>query len=324
MTTRLLSLFTLLALTALALPVGAQSTCGATLSVTSGDTLTSIAERCNTTVEELIRLNPGAETGIQVGEILQLPNYGPASGPPVVSVTPLSGAPGTDLTVAVNGFPPYTEVRLRLGSVDVGTATVQRVVTTANGVVRTTMEIPDSARVGQQYVLIAETTDGLINGRSFPIVVDSARSFLFDDTQIFLVALGDAGQSGTGVGCRDSIVPATVPIAPTIAPLGAALNTLLASSTRTFPGTTYYNALNASDLRVDSVAVIGGEAQIELSGTLVVGGSCDVPRIRAQLEQTALQYNTVSEVTITVNGTPLDEVLGIEPPEAEETTEADN
>jgi hypothetical protein len=303
------------ALALLAVPGFAQSTCGATISVVNGDTLTAIASRCNTTVEELIRLNPGVETGINVGQLLTLPNYAPAAAPPIVSVTPLSGAPGTALTIAVNGMPAYTEVRLRLGAVDVGTVAIQNVVTTANGAVRATMTIPDSATVGQTYILIAETLDGRTNGRSFPIDVDSSRSFLFDETRVFLVALGDAGVNGTGVGCRDSIVPTTVPIAPTIAPLRAALNTLLASSARTYPGTTYYNALNASDLDVASVAVVNGEAQIDLTGTLVVGGACDVPRIRAQLEQTALQYNTVSSVAITVNGSPLDELLGLTPPE---------
>jgi hypothetical protein len=40
-----------------------------------------------------------------------------------------------------------------------------------------------------------------------------------------------------------------------------------------------------------------------------VGGVCDEPRVRAQLEETALQFVTVDSVSIFVNGQPLAEAL---------------
>jgi hypothetical protein len=41
----------------------------------------------------------------------------------------------------------------------------------------------------------------------------------------------------------------------------------------------------------------------------MLGGVCDSPRVQAQIEQTALQFSTVSEVEVFVNDTPLEEVL---------------
>ena len=113
----------LVSLLIVSLPVQAQGLCGTTLTVAAGDTLTSIAQRCDTSVEELIRLNPGAESQIRVGDVLRLPNYIEAQQPPLVAVSPLSGGPGTPLTVTANGFPAYTEVNVRLGSV--ATETIQ-------------------------------------------------------------------------------------------------------------------------------------------------------------------------------------------------------
>ncbi|MEZ4680232.1 MAG: GerMN domain-containing protein [Caldilineaceae bacterium] len=51
--------------------------------------------------------------------------------------------------------------------------------------------------------------------------------------------------------------------------------------------------------------IVDGVASIYLTGTLRVGGVCDEPRVRAQIEETALQYYTVDEVRIYVNGEPL-------------------
>jgi hypothetical protein len=72
----------------------------------------------------------------------------------------------------------------------------------------------------------------------------------------------------------------------------------------------YHNALYRSKLTLESVSIENREAIIRLSGTLTLGGVCDEPRVRAQLRETALQYATVDRVSIFINGTPLDEVLG--------------
>jgi hypothetical protein len=93
---------------------------------------------------------------------------------------------------------------------------------------------------------------------------------------------------------------------PSIAPLTAALNKPLAIDTREYGRSGLYNALYQSDLALESVNLTAGKAVIRLSGTLRLGGVCDDPRVAAQLRETALQFSTVQEVLVLINGTPLE------------------
>jgi hypothetical protein len=127
--------------------------------------------------------------------------------------------------------------------------------------------------------------------------------------KIVLIALEDNGQSGTLVGCGDSAVPITVTIPPTQGVLRAALEKLLSAKQQFYGESGYYNALYQSDLEVASVRIEQGKAIIHLTGTIMLGGTCDAPRVEAQIEQTALQFSTVSDVAVFVNDTPLEEVL---------------
>jgi LysM repeat protein len=131
----------------------------------------------------------------------------------------------------------------------------------------------------------------------------------FDRVNIHLIALEDGGQSGPEVGCGDSVVSVEVTVAPTPAPLTAALEKLLSIEDQYYGASGLYNALYQSDLAVDDVQIANREATVHLSGTPMVGGTCDVPRVKAQLEHTALQFSTVDTVSIFVNGTPLDNAL---------------
>jgi LysM repeat protein len=132
---------------------------------------------------------------------------------------------------------------------------------------------------------------------------------LFTSSEIYLIALGDGGASGPLLGCNDSAVGVTVTFEPTQAPLTAALTLLLNINESFYGQSGLYNALNPSDLSVQTIEIVDGQATIALGGELVLGGACDGPRVQAQLEQTALQYSTVEAVTILVNGKPLNDVL---------------
>lgn len=100
-----------------------------------------------------------------------------------------------------------------------------------------------------------------------------------------------------------------VPIAPTVAVLRAALNQLLALKSQYYGESGLYNALYQSNLTVGDLNIVNGEAIIYLEGTFLQGGTCDSPRIQAQLEQTALQFSTVSSVSIYINNKPLKTLL---------------
>lgn len=132
---------------------------------------------------------------------------------------------------------------------------------------------------------------------------------LFTRTTIHLIALEDAGASGPAIGCGDSVIPVVVDIEPTVAPMTAAYNRLLALKEQYDGESGLYNALYQSNLTLNGINIAGGVAMVSLSGQLVLGGACDAPRVQAQLEQTALQYTTVSAVNILVNGAPLAELL---------------
>lgn len=127
--------------------------------------------------------------------------------------------------------------------------------------------------------------------------------------KIVLIALEGNGQSGTPVGCGDSAIPITVTIPRTQGVLRAALEKLLSAKQQFYGESGYYNALYQSDLQLDSVTIEQGKAIIHLTGTIMLGGVCDAPRLEAQIEQTALQFSTVSDVAVFINDTPLEEVL---------------
>jgi LysM repeat protein len=125
---------------------------------------------------------------------------------------------------------------------------------------------------------------------------------------VYLYALGDAGERGPEFGCSDSIVPIEVEIEETEAPLRATLERLFITD-----GDPYNlnNVFLRSGLTVEGINIVDREAIIELSGDLSIGGVCDHPRIVEQLERTALQFDTIDSVSVSVNNEPLSEILDL-------------
>lgn len=70
-----------------------------------------------------------------------------------------------------------------------------------------------------------------------------------------------------------------------------------------------YNSLYQSNLSIESLNIINREAVIRLKGNLVLGGVCDNPRAKAQLEESALQFSTVDKASVFINGVLLDQLL---------------
>ncbi|MCL4208799.1 GerMN domain-containing protein, partial [Patescibacteria group bacterium] len=68
--------------------------------------------------------------------------------------------------------------------------------------------------------------------------------------------------------------------------------------------------LYQSNLVLDKATITSsGIAEVYLTGELKLGGTCDVPRAQAQLEQTIRQFSSVNQVKIYLNGQPLDQAL---------------
>ncbi len=127
--------------------------------------------------------------------------------------------------------------------------------------------------------------------------------------KLFFVAMNDNGVAGKKIGCGDSIVAVDRFIPITVAPLTAALHELFSLTDRNYGQSGLYNALYQSKLKIDSISIVNGKATIRLSGSLVLNGVCDNPRVQAQLEPIALQFSTVSSVAIFLNGIPLQQAL---------------
>lgn len=306
--TRLLLLTAALAallLAAFAIPALAQENgapsaaatggCGATVTVERGDTLNRIARRCGTTVAAMLKANPELKnpSRIYAGQVLRVPGGG-------------TQEPGGQVVYTVQRGDTLNGIARRFG---VTPAAILK----ANPAIRN----PSRIYVGQRIMIPGggpppgPTPRPTAQPTARPTAQPTAQPTPggFTSTKIFLVALNDKTQPGGAIGCGDGIVPVTVPIAPTQAVLRASLEALLRQKDAYYGESGLYNALYASNLRVDAVSIVEGEARIALSGQLVLGGACDAPRVQVQLERTALQFSTVQRVAITVNGKPLAEAL---------------
>lgn len=287
----------------------------------AADTTLTIPEDAEPGTTWLIVAHVVAEGGARVSQPFQVIRGAPEEA--VVNISPTSGPPGTEVQVTAFGFPPNSTVDIGAGREASEYEIIGTAETDGEGEVLTTATLPDYAEEGEPWVIVVVTQDNRIRGISntFQVTGDAGAAPTttptgpdsggkFTRTNIYLIAVGDAGERGMEVGCGDSLVPVEVQIEPTSAPLRASLEALLAGESDYAGAPELYNVFHQTDLEVGGIDIEQGHAVIQLSGDLVVGGVCDEPRVVAQLRQTALQFSTVDRVTIYVNGVPLDEVFG--------------
>ena len=67
-----------------------------------------------------------------------------------------------------------------------------------------------------------------------------------------------------------------------------------------------YNVFYNSDLTVDRVEIEESTAKVYLTGELALAGTCDNPRVDAQLTETITQFEEVESAEIYLNEEPLD------------------
>lgn len=127
---------------------------------------------------------------------------------------------------------------------------------------------------------------------------------------LYYIALGDAGTAGTAVGCGDSAVAVTSVAISFTDPVEGALRTLLADHSQFLGQSGLNNALWQSRLEVQSVTRGPGSITAHLTGTLKMGGECDIPRVQQQLLLTARDA-AGAPVAVTINGKTLNAVLSL-------------
>jgi hypothetical protein len=133
-------------------------------------------------------------------------------------------------------------------------------------------------------------------------------SIVSPPTSIYLVLIDDNGQNGKKIGCNDSVVPVSVMIPEGSDPKYSAIEQLLSMKEQHIGD--YYNAIYQSDLAVTSLnADSQGNVSLALDGQILLGGVCDNPRFLAQIEETLRQFPDVQNVSVTIGGVPLEQLL---------------
>jgi hypothetical protein len=126
---------------------------------------------------------------------------------------------------------------------------------------------------------------------------------------LFYIDYEDGGVNGTLIGCNDSLISVTTSLPTTLTSRADVLTevyTLQLSGTNQPVG-----AETAVDqnLTIDTITVMSGNATVALSGTVAIGGVCDLPRIKEQLTAPALQFPEITQLQVTINGTAIDTYL---------------
>ncbi|MBU8865866.1 hypothetical protein [Paenarthrobacter aromaticivorans] len=128
---------------------------------------------------------------------------------------------------------------------------------------------------------------------------------------VYYVAVGDNGVSGSPIGCGDSIVATTTAPVRFTDQVGPSVGTLLANKSRDVGLSGLMNALYQSDLTYAGGELSGSTITIWLTGQFVLAGVCDIPRVKAQLEYTAMAASGATSARVLVNGRPIEEVLSL-------------
>ncbi|WP_217509424.1 hypothetical protein [Pseudarthrobacter sp. C4D7] len=128
---------------------------------------------------------------------------------------------------------------------------------------------------------------------------------------VYYVAVGDGGISGPRIGCGDSLVATTTAPVRFTDQVGPSVRTLLANKSRDLGESGLINALYQSNLAYLGGELNGSTISIWLSGQFMLGGVCDIPRAKAQLEYTAMAASGATSAQVFVNGRPIDEVLSL-------------
>lgn len=138
-----------------------------------------------------------------------------------------------------------------------------------------------------------------------PAETASGRSAGTRTVTAYYVLIDDGGARGVRFGCNDSLAGIRRSAEDAVEPLPAAMRALLDGST----ADGLYNALSASTLTFLSGSFDGTTVTVYLSGTISLGGTCDIPRAEAQLTQTAVASVGAIRAEVYINGTPLAEAL---------------
>jgi N-acetylmuramoyl-L-alanine amidase len=139
------------------IPKAGNPNAASTYVVQESDTLRSVAVKFNRDLESLFDANPQiTETGqVRAGDVINIPPQEP--GTPITTLTPICGPVETDLLVNGTGFPPVTTINLSMGPYLVSYQPVSTTSSSPSRTFQTLLTIPETAQVGENWVVIAST-----------------------------------------------------------------------------------------------------------------------------------------------------------------------
>lgn len=140
-----------------------------------------------------------------------------------------------------------------------------------------------------------------------PAVPATGQSAGSQTVTAYYVLLDDGGAGGVRFGCNDSLAGVRRTVAGSAEPLANAMRALLDGAAEPTPG--LYNSLSGSTLTFLSGTFDGTAVTVYLSGSVRPAGVCDIPRIEAQLTQTAVASVGAIRAEVYVNGVRLVEAL---------------
>ncbi len=123
-----------------------------------GDTVINIAIKFNRDFEAILVANPQITTTNRVspGQVVFIPRK--ATGIPVTEVSPICGPIETEILVSGKDYQPLSAIDLNMGQYLVSYEPVGTAGTNANGTFQTQLIIPDTANIGEYWVVIAGKT----------------------------------------------------------------------------------------------------------------------------------------------------------------------
>lgn len=142
-----------------------------------------------------------------------------------------------------------------------------------------------------------------------PAVPALGQSTGFQTVTAYYVLLDDGGAGGVRFGCNDSLAGVRRTVAGSAEPLATAIRALLDGAAEPTPG--LYNSLSGSTLTFLSGTFDGTSVTVYLSGSIRPAGVCDIPRIEAQLTQTAVASVGAIRAEVYINGVGLAEALSL-------------
>jgi hypothetical protein len=128
---------------------------------------------------------------------------------------------------------------------------------------------------------------------------------------VILIAQMPKDGNAKDIGCGNTTKAMVRKSTFTGDPVQDALEVLFALTKAGYENGELYNALYQSDLKVQSVHKSGGVVTVKLSGTLKMSGECDIPRIKAQIEETIMAASKTKKIKVFVNNKNLDEAVSL-------------